>query len=62
MSADAATEEKTVEVGEKAGEDDDVSSVASSAPNAPFPLQAPSQQAQRQNILAPDGGPNDDGK
>ena len=67
MSADATNEEKTVEDEEKSVEDEDIVesiesiSVASSVPNAPFPLQAPSQQAQRQNILAPDGGQNDAG-
>ena len=52
MSTDATNEEKTVEVEEKSVEDEEVvssqasSSVASSVPNAPFPLQAPSQQTQ----------------
>ena len=68
MSTDATNEGKTVDVEEKAVEDEDIvdsvesTSVASSVPNALFPLQGPSQQAQRQNILAPDGAPNDDGK
>lgn len=66
MSTDATNEGKTVDVEEKAVEDEDIvdsvesTSVASSVPNALFPLQGPSQQAQRQNILAPDGAPNDD--
>ena len=68
INADVDTEEVSADGEAKSAEegvdsdDNDISSVASSARPAHYPLQAPSQQAQRQNILPSDGAANDDGK